>query len=150
MQRVARARVEVEGETVAAIDAGVLALIGVERGDGEAEAARLAGRVLGYRIFPDREGRMNLALADTGGALLAVTQFTLAADTRKGARPSFSRAAPPEEGERLFERFVELARQRHRPVASGRFGAHMQVSLVNDGPVTFWLQVAPQSAARGA
>ena len=141
---------EVEGETVAAIDAGVLALIGVERGDGEAEAARLAGRVLGYRIFPDREGRMNLALADTGGALLAVPQFTLAADTRKGARPSFSRAAPPEEGERLFERFVELARQRHRPVASGRFGAHMQVSLVNDGPVTFWLQVAPQGAQRGA
>ncbi len=141
---------EVEGETVAAIDAGVLALIGVERGDGEAEAARLAERVLGYRIFPDREGRMNLALADTGGALLAVPQFTLAADTHKGARPSFSRAAAPEEGERLFERFVELARQRRRPVASGRFGAHMQVSLVNDGPVTFWLQVAPQGAQRGA
>ncbi|MDA8109601.1 MAG: D-aminoacyl-tRNA deacylase [Betaproteobacteria bacterium] len=150
IQRVARARVEVEGETVAAIDAGVLALIGVERGDGEAEAARLAERVLGYRIFPDREGRMNLALADTGGALLAVPQFTLAADTHKGARPSFSRAAAPEEGERLFERFVELARQRRRPVASGRFGAHMQVSLVNDGPVTFWLQVAPQGAQRGA
>lgn len=150
VQRVARARVEVEGETVAAIDAGVLALIGVERGDGEAEAARLAERVLGYRIFPDRGGRMNLALADAGGALLAVPQLTLAADTHTGARASFSRAAPPEEGERLFERFVALARQRHRPVAAGRFGAHMQVSLVNDGPVTFWLQVAPQGAARGA
>ncbi len=134
---------EVDGDAVGAIEAGVLALIGIERGDAQAEAERLAGRVLGYRIFPDREGRMNLSLAETGGGLLAVPQFTLAADTHKGARPSFSRAAPPEHGARLFDHFVDVARQRHRPVAAGRFGAHMQVSLVNDGPVTFWLQVTP-------
>jgi len=143
IQRVTRARVEVDGDVVGAIEAGVLALIGVERGDAEAEADRLAERVLDYRIFPDGEGRMNLSLVEAGGGLLAVPQFTLVADTHKGARPSFSRAAPTEHGERLFDRFVELARQRHRPVAAGRFGAHMQVSLVNDGPVTFWLQVAP-------
>jgi len=145
IQRVTRARVEVDGDAVGAIEAGVLALIGVERGDAEAEAERLAERVLAYRIFPDREGKMNLSLAETGGGLLAVPQFTLAADTHKGARPSFSRAAPPEHGARLFDHFVDLARQRHRPVAAGRFGAHMQVSLVNDGPVTFWLQVTPRS-----
>jgi D-aminoacyl-tRNA deacylase len=147
VQRVRRAQVDVDGETVAAIDAGVLALIGVERGDTEAEARRLAERVLGYRIFPDAEGRMNLSLADAGGGLLAVPQFTLAADTHKGARPSFTRAAAPEEGERLFDRFVDLARQRHKPVAAGRFGAHMLVSLVNDGPVTFWLQAAPRAGS---
>lgn len=149
IQRVASARVEVAGEVVGAIDAGVLALVGVERGDSGAEAARLAERVLGYRMFPDRAGRMNLALADADGALLVVPQFTLAADTRKGTRPSFSRAAAPEEGERLFDRFVALARARHPWVARGRFGAHMRVSLVNDGPVTFWLQVTPQGAAHG-
>ena len=145
VQRVTGAEVTVGGESVGAIGAGILALIGVERGDGEAEAARLVERVLGYRIFPDAEGRMNLSLADTGGALLAVPQFTLAADTLKGARPSFSSAAPPAEGERLFGRFVALARERISAVATGRFGADMQVRLVNDGPVTFWLQVSPGS-----
>jgi D-tyrosyl-tRNA(Tyr) deacylase len=140
VQRVAEARVEVAGETVGAIGRGILALVAVEQGDGEAEAARLVERVLGYRIFADAEGRMNRSLTDIGGELLAVPQFTLAADTRKGARPSFSSAAAPEEGRRLFERFVALAGERLGRVATGRFGAEMRVSLVNDGPVTFWLQ----------
>lgn len=147
VQRVSEAEVTVGGESVGAIGAGILALIGVERGDGEPEAERLVERVLGYRIFPDAEGKMNLSLADTGGALLAVPQFTLAADTRKGARPSFSSAAPPAEGERLFGRFVALARARVGAVATGRFGAEMRVRLVNDGPVTFWLQVSPRSTS---
>jgi D-tyrosyl-tRNA(Tyr) deacylase len=142
IQRVTEARVSVGGETVGAIATGVLALVGVERGDGESEAERLAERVLGYRIFPDAEGRMNRSLLEAGGALLAVPQFTLVADTRKGSRPSFSSGASPEEGRRLFERFVELARRRAR-VETGRFGADMRVSLVNDGPVTFWLQAKP-------
>jgi D-tyrosyl-tRNA(Tyr) deacylase len=144
LQRVAEARVAIAGEVAGRIGRGILAMVGVERGDGEAEAARLAERVLGYRIFADAEGRMNLSLAQTGGGLLAVPQFTLAADTGKGARPSFSSAAPPQEGARLFERFVALARARHAPVECGRFGAEMQVHLVNDGPVTFWLQVPPR------
>ncbi len=147
IQRVAEARVEVGGEMVGGIGRGILALVCAERGDGEAEAARLLERVLGYRIFPDEAGRMNRSLAQVGGGLLAVPQFTLAADTASGTRPGFSAAAPPEEGERLFERFVELARARHSPVASGRFGAHMRVSLVNDGPVTFWLRAAARSAS---
>jgi D-tyrosyl-tRNA(Tyr) deacylase len=147
LQRVSEAEVTVGGELIGAIGAGILALVGVERGDGEAEAARLVERVLGYRMFSDARGRMNLSLADTGAALLAVPQFTLAADTRKGARPSFSSAAPPAEGERLFGRFVALARERISAVATGRFGAEMQVRLVNDGPVTFWLQVSPRSAS---
>ncbi len=147
IQRVSEARVQVAGLTTGAIRRGILALIGVERGDGEAEAARLAERVIGYRIFPDAEGKMNRSLADVGGGLLAVPQFTLAADTRKGARPSFSSAAAPEDGERLFLRFVELARARHSPVETGSFGSDMQVSLVNDGPVTFWLQVRPAAVA---
>ena len=142
IQRVTEARVSVGGETVGAISAGVLALVGVERGDREAEAERLAQRVLGYRIFPDAEGRMNRSLLETGGALLAVPQFTLVADTKKGSRPSFSSGASPEEGRRLFERFVEAAR-REACVRTGRFGADMRVSLVNDGPVTFWLQAKP-------
>ena len=142
IQRVTEARVSVGGESVGAIATGVLALVGVERGDGESEAERLAERVLGYRIFPDAEGRMNRSLLEAGGALLAVPQFTLVADTRKGSRPSFSSGAAPEEGRRLFERFVELARRRAR-VETGRFGADMRVSLVNDGPVTFWLQAKP-------
>ncbi len=140
VQRVSEARVAVAGESVGAIGRGVLALVAVEQGDGEAEAARLAERVLGYRIFADAEGRMNLSLADVGGDLLAVPQFTLAADTKKGARPSFSRAAAPDEGKRLFERFVALARERLGRVETGRFGAEMRVSLVNEGPVTFWLE----------
>ena len=144
IQRVTGASVAVGGETVGAIGAGILALVGVERGDGEAQAERLAERVLGYRIFPDAEGRMNRSLIDAGGALLAVPQFTLVADTRKGSRPSFSSGASPDEGRRLFERFVRCA-QRQARVETGRFGAEMRVSLVNDGPVTFWLQARPSS-----
>jgi D-aminoacyl-tRNA deacylase len=139
--------VSVAGESIGTIDKGILALVGVERGDSEAEAARLAERVLGYRIFPDAEGRMNLALREVEGKLLAVPQFTLVADTQKGSRPSFSSGASPEEGARLFDTFVEFARQKAQ-VETGRFGADMQVSLVNDGPVTFWLQVKPASHLR--
>ena len=148
IQRVNEARVQVAGLTTGAIRRGILAFIGVERGDGEAEAARLAERVIGYRIFPDAEGKMNQSLAEVGGGLLAVPQFTLAADTRKGARPSFSSAAAPAEAEGLFLRFVELARARHPAVENGSFAAEMQVSLVNDGPVTFWLQVRPPAVVR--
>ena len=144
LQRVGEARVEVAGTTVGAIGPGLLVLLGVERDDGEAEAARLVERVLGYRVFEDDAGRMNRSLVDTGGGLLVVPQFTLAADTRKGTRASFTPAAPPEEGTRLFEAFVARARESHGDVATGRFGADMQVHLVNDGPVTFWLQVTPR------
>jgi D-tyrosyl-tRNA(Tyr) deacylase len=145
IQRVTQASVAVEGETIAAIGQGILALVAVERGDGESQADRLLERVLGYRIFPDTEDRMNLSVADIGGELLLVSQFTLAADTRKGARPSFTPAAAPDEGRRLFDYFVNQAQQRHpRKVRTGRFGANMQVSLVNDGPVTFHLRVAPE------
>ncbi|MEW6688179.1 MAG: D-aminoacyl-tRNA deacylase [Pseudomonadota bacterium] len=147
VQRVAEARVEVGGETVGAIGRGILALVGVERGDTQAEAARLAERVLGYRIFPDAEGRMNLSLADIRGELLAVPQFTLAADTKSGTRAGFSTAASPEEGERLFSRFVSCLREKNPKVKTGKFGAHMRISLVNDGPVTFWLQVAPRKSS---
>jgi D-tyrosyl-tRNA(Tyr) deacylase len=143
VQRVAEARVSVAGDAVGTIGRGVLALIGVERGDSEREAERLAGRVLGYRIFADAEGRMNRSLADIAGGLLLVPQFTLAADTKSGTRPGFSTAAAPEEGRRLFDYLVQLCRETHPVVATGRFGADMQVSLVNEGPVTFWLQVAP-------
>ena len=142
IQRVAEARVDVGGETVGAIGRGILALVGVERGDTEAQAARLAERVLGYRIFPDAEGKMNLSLLDIGGELLAVPQFTLAADTRSGTRAGFSTAAAPEEGRRLFDLLVEKASERVK-TRTGRFGADMKVSLVNDGPVTFWLQALP-------
>jgi D-aminoacyl-tRNA deacylase len=145
VQRVAEASVAVGGETVGEIGAGLLALVGVERGDSEAEGARLAERVLGYRIFPDAAGKMNLSLQDVKGGLLVVPQFTLVADTNSGTRPSFSSGASPAEGERLFQVFVQEATQRHARVATGRFGAHMQVSLVNDGPVTFWLQVSPRN-----
>lgn len=143
LQRVSSASVTVERETVGAIGRGLLVLVGVERGDGAAEAERLLERLLGYRVFPDGDGKMNLSLADIGGGLLLVPQFTLAADTRKGMRPSFTPAAPPAEGERLFDRLVALARARHPAVATGRFGADMQVALINDGPVTFQLRVAP-------
>ncbi len=139
IQRVSQARVAVAGDTVGAIGRGILALVGVERGDTEARAQRLLERVLGYRVFPDVEGRMNLSLRDVGGGLLLVSQFTLVADTTKGMRPSFSSAAPPDEGRRLFEHLVVLARAAHPDVATGRYGADMQVALVNDGPVTFWL-----------
>ena len=135
LQRVERAAVHVAGEEIAAIGRGILALVGVERGDGEIEARRLAERVAGYRIFADAQGKMNLSLKDVAGELLAVPQFTLAADTNSGTRPSFSSAAAPAEGERLFDQFVSFAAKELR-VKTGRFGADMQVSLVNDGPVT--------------
>jgi len=144
IQRVTQASVSVGDQRLGRIGPGLVALIGVERGDADAGAERLVERVLGYRVFADAEGRMNRSLGDIGGGLLAVPQFTLAADTGKGMRPGFSGAAPPSEGERLFARFVALARARHAPVEAGRFGADMQVSLINDGPVTFWLQVKPR------
>jgi D-aminoacyl-tRNA deacylase len=140
IQRVAAASVAVGGETVGEIGAGILALVGVERGDGEDEAARLARKVRAYRIFPDAAGKMNLSLEDVNGELLAVPQFTLVADTSSGTRPGFSSGASPEDGARLFDKFVALTKAK-----AGRFGAHMRVSLVNDGPVTFWLQVKPGS-----
>ncbi|WP_440224534.1 D-aminoacyl-tRNA deacylase [Dokdonella sp. MW10] len=143
LQRVESAHVDVDGETVGVIGAGLLAFVAVERGDGEAQAARLVERLLGYRVFGDDEGRMNRSLRDTGGGLLLVSQFTLAADTSSGSRPGFSGAASPEEGERWFSRVVELARKAHPRVETGRFRTHMKVSLVNDGPVTFHLRVAP-------
>jgi D-tyrosyl-tRNA(Tyr) deacylase len=142
---VTSAAVRVEGEQIAVIAHGILALVGVERGDGEGEARRLAERVAGYRIFADREGRMNPSLKDVGGELLAVPQFTLAADTASGTRPGFSTAAAPAEGEAMFLKFVERAAQAV-PVRTGRFGADMKVSLVNDGPVTFWLRVSAGSS----
>jgi len=141
VQRVSTAAVHIDGAEIAVIGKGILALIGVERGDGEAQAQRLAERVLAYRIFPDAQGKMNLSLKDIAGELLAVPQFTLAADTNSGLRPSFSRAAAPADGEMLFVKFAQKAAEAAQ-VATGRFGADMQVSLVNDGPVTFWLQVS--------
>ena len=147
IQRVREARVQVAGLTTGAIHRGILALVGVEKGDTEREAERLAERVIGYRIFPDDSGKMNRSLAEVRGGLLIVPQFTLAADTNNGARPSFSTAAAPAEGEKLYLRFVELARARHALVETGTFAADMQVSLVNDGPVTFWLQVRPLPSA---
>lgn len=141
IQRVTEARVTVAGETVGAIGPGLLALVGVEPGDGPAQVAKLGDRLLRYRVFQDPGGKMNLSLADTGGGLLLVSQFTLAADTRSGLRPSFSTAAPPAEAERIFGELVVYCRQQHRyPVETGRFGANMQVALVNDGPVTFLLR----------
>ena len=141
LQRVEQAQVLVAGEAIGAIGAGLLVLIGVERDDSEATAARLLDRVLGYRVFADGDGKMNRSLRDVEGGLLLVPQFTLAADTHKGMRPSFTPAAPPEVGERLFAHLLALAQREHAPVASGRFGAEMKVALVNEGPVTFWLQV---------
>jgi D-tyrosyl-tRNA(Tyr) deacylase len=143
LQRVSEAKVSVDGKATGAISRGILALIGVERGDTEHQAQRLLQRVLAYRIFPDEAGRMNLDLAQAGGSLLLVPQFTLAADTNSGNRPSFTPAAPPAEGERLFKHLVTLAEQALGIVQTGVFGADMKVHLVNDGPVTFWLQVPP-------
>lgn len=138
------ARVRVDDRTVGEIGPGLLVLVGVERGDDEAVADRLLERLLGYRVFPDADGRMNRSLRETGGGLLLVSQFTLVADTDKGTRPSFSAAAVPEEGRRLFEHLLQRARAIHAPVATGEFGAHMQIALVNDGPVTFQLRVRPR------
>jgi D-tyrosyl-tRNA(Tyr) deacylase len=143
LQRVSEARVDVGTECVGRIGPGLLVLVGVERGDGPGQAERLLERLLGYRVFPDDEGKMNLSLTDTGGGLLLVPQFTLAADTHKGMRAGFSTAAAPGEGERLFDHLVSTARSRHPEVQVGRFGAHMRVTLVNDGPVTFWLRAPP-------
>lgn len=140
LQRVTETRVSVDGRMVGGIGPGLLVLIGVERTDTEAAADRLLERLLGYRVFPDAEGKMNLSVQDTHGGLMLVPQFTLPADTQKGMRPSFTPAAPPEQGQRLFDYLVSRARAAHSPVAAGVFGAHMQVSLINDGPVTFWLR----------
>ena len=145
VQRVTGANVKVAGKPVGVIGAGVVALVGVERGDTEVEALVLAERVINYRMFADPDGKMNLSVKDVRGQILAVPQFTLAADTHSGARPSFSSAAAPAEAERLFKRFVEKIEEGSPRVATGQFGAHMQLSLVNDGPVTFWLQAAPKS-----
>jgi D-tyrosyl-tRNA(Tyr) deacylase len=145
IQRVAQAQVRVGARVTGEIGPGLLALVCAERGDNEAAADKLVAKVLGYRVFSDAAGKMNLPLANIDGAgraggLLLVSQFTLAADTDSGLRPSFTPAAPPDEGRRLFDYFVSVARARHPVVETGEFGAEMQVSLVNDGPVTFWLR----------
>jgi len=140
IQRVSEASVRIGGDVAGSIGPGILALVAVEAGDTPVAVDRMLERLLGYRVFPDAQGRMNLSLRDTGGGLLLVPQFTLAADTRKGMRPSFSGAAPPERGAECFDLLVSRARAAHPAVAAGRFGADMQVALINDGPVTFWLQ----------
>jgi len=140
LQRVSEGRVVIDGETVGEIGRGLVVLVGVQREDDEAKADRLLERLLGYRVFPDESGRMNLSLRDIQGGLLLVPQFTLAADTRKGTRAGFSSAADPALGERLFRRLLDQAGRQHRPVAGGVFGADMQVGLINEGPVTFWLE----------
>src|ERR1700761_5184934 len=143
IQRVSQAAVTVDSQTIGSIGRGILALIGVQRGDSTVAADRLLERVLTYRIFSDEQGKMNLSLRDIQGELLLVSQFTLAADTQKGTRAGFSTAAAPDEAKRLFDYFLDRARGAHGSVASGVFGAHMEVSLVNDGPVTFWLETPP-------
>jgi D-tyrosyl-tRNA(Tyr) deacylase len=139
IQRVSQASVQVAGDVVGAIGSGLLALVCAERDDSEREADALLAKLLGYRVFADDAGKMNRSLRDVGGGLLIVPQFTLAADTRSGTRPSFTPAAPPALGEQLYDHFVAAARRDHPVVATGRFGAMMQVALINDGPVTFWL-----------
>lgn len=143
LQQVSRAKVEVLGETVSEIGRGLLVLVAIEQGDAEPQAERMAERLLGYRVFPDTEGKMNLNVVEIGGEVLLVPQFTLAADTRKGMRPSFTPAADPATGKRLFEYLVGVVQRRYAKIATGRFGADMQVSLTNDGPVTFILRVTP-------
>ena len=147
LQRVSSAAVVVDGATVGAIDAGLMVLLCAERGDSEKEADALLNKLLGYRVFADEAGKMNRSVTDVAGGLLLVPQFTLAADTKSGTRPSFTPAAAPADGARLFEYFVRQARLRHAQVATGQFGADMKVSLTNDGPVTFWLQVEPKKLA---
>jgi D-aminoacyl-tRNA deacylase len=144
LQRVSQAQVVVEGEQVGAIGAGLLVLVCAEKGDSEKEADALLAKLLGYRVFSDEAGKMNRSVTDVQGGLLLVPQFTLAADTKSGTRPSFTPAASPQDGLRLFSYFVEQARARHPQLATGVFGADMKVSLTNDGPVTFWLQVDPK------
>ena len=143
IQRVSSASVTVAGDTIGAIGRGLLVLLCAEKGDTEREADALLTKLLGYRVFPDEAGKMNRSLADIQGGLLLVPQFTLAADTRSGTRPSFSPAAAPEDGRRLVDHAVRQARARHAGVETGRFGADMQVALTNDGPVTFWLRIDP-------
>ena len=145
LQRVSQASVVVDGACIGAIAAGLLVLLCAERGDGEKQADALLTKLLGYRVFGDADGKMNLSVTDVAGGLLLVPQFTLAADTKSGTRPSFTPAASPQDGLRLFDYFVGQARARHRQVETGRFGADMKVSLTNDGPVTFWLQVKPEA-----
>jgi D-aminoacyl-tRNA deacylase len=140
LQRVAEASVSIDGEVVGRTGRGLLVLVAVHRDDTERDIERLAERILGYRVFPDADGRMNRSLSDEGAGLLLVPQFTLAADTKKGTRASFTKAAEPAKGSAYFDRLVDACRQRHGAVETGRFGADMQVSLVNDGPVTFWLE----------
>jgi D-tyrosyl-tRNA(Tyr) deacylase len=147
LQRVDGAAVEADGGEIARIGPGLLVLVGVERGDDEAGADRLLERLVTYRVFADSQGRMNLSVTDAGGGLLLVPQFTLAADTAKGLRPGFSRAAEPALAERLFAYMAKRAEKRLPGAQSGRFGAHMRVSLINDGPVTFWIRVPPHEAA---
>lgn len=142
LQRVTQACVKVDGKTVARIETGLLVLIGVEKDDTTTQADRLTERLLGYRVFPDMDDKMNLCLRDIAGGLLLVPQFTLPADTRKGMRPSFSSAASPETARRLFEYLVEHVKKQHPIVEAGIFGADMQITLTNDGPVTFWLQAS--------
>ena len=144
LQRVSSAGVVVDGALIGAIDAGLMVLVCAERGDTEKEADALLNKLLGYRVFADEAGKMNRSVTDVAGGLLLVPQFTLAADTKSGTRPSFTPAAAPADGARLFEYFVRQARLRHAQVATGQFGADMKVSLTNDGPVTFWLQVEPK------
>ena len=144
LQRVTHAAVAVDGTMVGAIDAGLMVLVCAERGDTDKEAQALLSKLLAYRVFSDDAGKMNRSVADVAGGLLLVPQFTLAADTQSGTRPSFTPAAAPEEGRRLFDYFVAQARSKHARVETGQFGANMQVSLTNDGPVTFWLQVRPK------
>ena len=148
IQRVSQARVHVDGAEVGAIGCGVLALVCAERGDSEREADALLTKLLAFRLFADGQGKMNLSVVDVAGGLLLVPQFTLAADTASGTRPSFTPAAAPADGERLFAHVVASARVRHPQVATGVFGAHMRVELTNDGPVTFWLQVKPKELNR--
>lgn len=144
LQRVSRASVVVDDKTVGAIGAGLMVLLCAERNDTEKEADALLSKLLSYRVFSDDAGKMNRSVTDIAGGLLLVPQFTLAADTQSGTRPSFTPAAAPAEGQRLFDYFVAQARKKHAVVETGQFGAHMQVSLTNDGPVTLWLQIKPR------
>jgi D-tyrosyl-tRNA(Tyr) deacylase len=148
LQRVSQASVVVDGETVGAIDAGLMVLVCAEKGDTEREADALLAKLLTYRVFADDAGKMNRSVLDVAGGLLLVPQFTLAADTRSGTRPSFTPAASPDVGQRLFDHFVRQARARHAKVETGKFGADMKVSLTNEGPVTFWLRVDPVGVSR--
>jgi len=149
LQRVSQASVTVDGKVIGAIDRGLMVLVCAEKGDTEREADALLNKLLGYRVFSDEAGKMNRSVSDVAGGLLLVPQFTLAADTRSGTRPSFSPAAAPDDGRRLFDHLVRQAGARHAIVATGSFGADMQVALVNDGPVTFWLRIDPPKTSGG-